>query len=403
MHRIKNVSWQDIRAIPVFILSIFPAMLFKIFLVVNKKQLWLLSEENEASDNAYVFFKFLKKEHPEILSFYAINKKSKDFRRYQKECSDSPAIPYASFKHWIYYLAASVNISSQKGGKPNAAICYVLEVYGILKNKRVFLQHGIALNNLEFLHYKNTKMRLFITGARPEHEYIKKYFGYPEDYLAYCGLCRFDNLHNIEYTKNKIILMPTWRSWLKLKGKSEQYDNREIEDIPNSEYVKMYSRLITNQYLLEFLEKQNLELYFYPHRNAQPFLKYFEKTSDRIILCSEAEYSIDKLLKEGALLITDYSSVSIDFAYMKKPIIYFQFDEEKFRRMQYEKSYFDYKTSNFGRFAQTIDEVVKSVVYFCEKNFKIDEETERAHGSFFELYDTSNCERNFEAICKILE
>ena len=34
-------------------------------------------------------------------------------------------------------------------------------------------------------------------------------------------------------------------------------------------------------------------------------------------------------------MITDYSSVAIDFAYMKKPTLYYQFDEEKFRRGQY--------------------------------------------------------------------
>lgn len=40
------------------------------------------------------------------------------------------------------YLTAKVNISSQKGGKPNYAVCYLLEVYGILRNSRVFYNMG---------------------------------------------------------------------------------------------------------------------------------------------------------------------------------------------------------------------------------------------------------------------
>lgn len=47
-------------------------------------------------------------------------------------------------------------------GKPNAAICYVLEVYGILRNKRAFLQHGIITADLSFLYYPHTKMSLLL-------------------------------------------------------------------------------------------------------------------------------------------------------------------------------------------------------------------------------------------------
>ena len=81
-------------------------------------------------------------------------------------------IQYGSFRHWIYYLAASKNISSQKMGKPNAAICYVLEVYGILRNKRAFLQHGIITADLSFLYYPHTKMSLFVTSTYDEWKYV---------------------------------------------------------------------------------------------------------------------------------------------------------------------------------------------------------------------------------------
>ncbi|MDT9414117.1 CDP-glycerol glycerophosphotransferase family protein [Escherichia coli] len=40
--------------------------------------------------------------------------------------------------------------------------------------------------------------------------------------------------------------------------------------------------------------------------------------------------SIQTAFKDADLLITDYSSVAFDIAYMKKPIIYFQFDSDTF-------------------------------------------------------------------------
>ena len=39
------------------------------------------------------------------------------------------------------------------------------------------------------------------------------------------------------------------------------------------------------------------------------------------------------------MLITDYSSVYFDIAYMRKPIIFYQFDEEEFRRKHYQRGY----------------------------------------------------------------
>ena len=81
------------------------------------------------------FFKYVKEKYPQQEIYYAINHLSAD---YEKVVAAGPVIEYGSFKHWVYYLAATQNISSQKGGKPNAAVCYLLEVGGLLKNSRIF-------------------------------------------------------------------------------------------------------------------------------------------------------------------------------------------------------------------------------------------------------------------------
>ena len=47
-------------------------------------------------------------------------------------------------------------------------------------------------------------------------------------------------------------------------------------------------------------------------------LQEFQTSSDNIILADWKNYDIQELLKESAFLITDYSSVFMDFAYMRK-------------------------------------------------------------------------------------
>lgn len=401
MNRFKNLTLSDLRAIPIFLISIFPALFFKLYLTLMKKSFWLICEENEAHDNGFVFFEFMQIEHPEITTLYAINKNSMDYEKVAERFSNA-VIPYGSLKHWIYYFCAESNISSQKGGKPNAAICYVLEVFGLLKNHRVFLQHGVILNNTEFLHYNQTKFRLFITSAKPEFEYVKQEFGYPDDYVVYTGLARFDKLYQNVPNKKQILLMPSWRAWLKLNGKDSEELKQERANLAMSEYVRTYNELISNEKLLNYLEKNDIQLYFYPHRNAQPLLKYFKVESSNIKLCNHHDFDVQALLKESSLLITDYSSVSMDFIYMKKPVIFFQFDEKKFRENQYDASYFDYKKTSLGFYTEHVEDVVDKIISNTEMDFVLPNEFNLEYKQFFAFNDSNNCERIYHEILKSL-
>lgn len=401
LDRLKNVEPRDLLAGLQFLLMLIPAMCFRLYLRAKKRAFWLICEEKcEARDNGFALFRYIRSEHPEVEVYYAISPQCAD---YAKVASCGKTIPYGSCKHWLYYLAAEANISSQKGGKPNAAVCYALEVYGVLKNQRFFLQHGITINNPEFLHYESTRMRLFVCGAEPEYRYIKEVFGYPEGYVQYLGFCRFDELHHITPDPKQILLMPTWRNWFRMNSKSGEDIDEEKKDFRTSEYFQKFQSFLNHPTLLNYLEEKDLHLIFYPHRNMQEYLKNFSVGSERVILADSAHYDIQQLLRESSLMITDYSSVSMDFAYMKKPVIYYQFDQEKFRRYQYGAGYFSYEADGFGPVCTTEDAVVNAVIASCECDFALEAEYIQRHGDFFQLYDTQNCERNYQAIRNILD
>lgn len=398
--RFKNIEPRDILAIFTFLISLIPALFYKFYLKLIKKNLWVICEyEFEARDNGYVFYKYITENRPDINAYYAINKKCPD---YEKVKDLGKTVQYASLKHWILYLCADANISSQKGGKPNAAVCYLLEVYGILHNKRFFLQHGVIMNDTAFLHYGLTKMRMFCCGAYPEYEYIKNTFGYPEGYVKYLGLCRFDNLHGITPDPKKIVLMPTWRNWFKLGSAVDDEVKAENADFTVSQYYKTLQSLITNKRLCEFLEQNGITLYYYPHRETQPFLHHFKTESPAVKLASGTEYDIQALLRECSLMITDYSSVNMDFAYMQKPIIYYQFDKARFRKYQYAEGYFSYENDGFGPVIEDEEAVVDAIIGYCSNNYISEEIYQTRQREFFRLHDNKNCERTVAAIEEIL-
>lgn len=389
--RIRRVSFNDLIQIWKLLVCFVPAFIYKRL----TSPIWIVSEApNEARDNGFWFFQYVRKEHLEQQCWYAINKASPDF---EKVKTIGPVVEHGSLKHWFLYLAADKIISSQKAMGPNAAICGALEVYGLLKNHRMFLQHGVIKDDLKWLYYDITKFELFICGAFPEYEYVEKNYGYPNGVVQYTGLCRFDGLHDYEMNSKQILIMPTWREWIA----DEDQRLKKMEgsnSFTDTEYYKAWSSFITNSRVKELSEKYGVHFVFFPHREMQKYLEYFPKSNEYISIVGAKDYDVQKLLKESAMMITDYSSVFFDMIYMKKPIVFYQFDYDKFRFGQYKEGYFDYRNNPFGNSHEGQLSVFDAIEEMIINNFNVTEKYLEAHHTYFKHYDANNCYRVYEAI-----
>lgn len=391
IEKLKLVKLRDILHIFLFIFALPIALVYRCF----RRDLWLICDNGiEASDNGFWLFKYICEEHPEQDCVYAVYKTSVD---YDKVKNTGRVVQYGSFRHWILYLTARVNISSQKSGKPNFAVCYLLEVYGILKNNRVFLQHGVILTDIDFLYYKNTKMSMFVTSTYREWEYVDSVYGYPKGAVQLLGLARFDRLHNFNTVANQILIMPTWRDWLGTNALSKNIE-QDKKKFCESDYYKNWSRIINSERLEEICQRYGCTVMFFPHRDTQRFIDCFKSDNPYLTVCSYPDYNVQELLKSSAFMVTDYSSVQIDFAYMKKPLAYFQFDYEHFCQAHYQKGYFDYDIDGFGPVFKDENGLMDYIEKMAEKSFVNDEKYLKRHKEFFTLYDTDNCKRNYEAI-----
>ena len=83
---------------------------------------------------------------------------------------------------------------------------------------------------------------------------------------------------------------------------------------------------------------------------------------------------------------------------MKKPIAYFHFDYEDYTARHYHKGYYDYEKDGFGPAFSDEDTLLDYVEKKATENFTNDDIYIERHKSFFTLYDTDNCKRNYEAI-----
>ena len=128
------------------------------------------------------------------------------------------------------------------------------------------------------------------------------------------------------------------------------------------------------------------------------YIKYFNKLKNEIIIASADQYDVQDLLKSSSLMITDYSSVFFDMVYMKKPIIFYQFDEEKFRKYHYSEGYFDYHNNQFGKSFCRQKDLFANLEYYVKQNFKISIRFDNEHKKLFKYYDKHNSERIYNIL-----
>lgn len=355
----------------------------------TKKEIWLISERGrDARDNGYWFFIFLKKQHPEIESYYVISKDSADYERISK--FNNSLIALDSYSHFRILTQAKYLISTHIGGylPMSNAMIRICNTFNLLRNKKtVFLQHGIIKDYIPRLFGDVVKLDLFCCGAKLEYDYVKNYYQHPENVVQYTGLCRYDNLHDC-HTKRQILIMPTWRTFV------------DLNNFEESDFFKTYANLLINDDFKNIIFSNNYSVVFYLHYQFQSRQDSFKKLYlHPAITIAGFEYDVQTLLKESSLLITDYSSVYFDMAYMSKPVIFYQFDRDMFFQKHYQKGYIEEK--KLGFVVYTLKDLLEKLNSTISKNCAIEEQYKAYANLLFEIKDCKNCERVYKAILNL--
>lgn len=355
------------------------------------KDLWIISERGiDARDNGYYLFKYITENYPEINIAYIITKTSPDRERVSKL---GRLINHNSMEHYISLVLSKMKISTHiMGYTPYINFFVRADRIGLVKGKKVFLQHGITKDNLPYLYSDNVNIDLFVCSAKPEYDYVTKLYGYREGVVQMLGMCRYDELYKIPSPSKKILVMPTWRQKLQCMDKHE---------FMKSEYYLTFDRLLSSPRLHTMLEKYDYELMFYPHIEMQKFIDCFT-SRERVKIKSFKDCTVQELLINSDVLITDFSSVLFDYAYMEKPMIFYQFDEAEFRKQHYSEGYFKYTDDAFGEVVYDEDSLLDELDKILAGGAVPEEKYQNRIDGFFAIRDTNNSERNFRAIEKLL-
>ncbi len=388
-HLIKKLFSLRMLVTILTLLFVYLPMYTYVRLFHKRRQCWLIAERpDEARDNGYVLFKWIREHHPEIKEVYAIDKKSQDYNNV-KDLGET--VQYGSLRHWFLYFSASICCASiWRICAPNDWCYFIMRDILPPKSKRVYLKHGIIKDSLPYLRKKRLKADIFVCGAYPEWEYINKTLGYENGEPKYLGLARFDRLIDTSL-RPQILYMPTWRRWIK--------NDRQL---PTTQYFQKIVSFLSSAELSLYLKESGTKLIFFLHPGIKHQKHLFEQcASDNICVLNNDDEDMQKLICSSKLLVTDYSSIYFDFAYQGKPVIYYQFDYEEYRKRHYPTGYFSYERDGFGPIVTIEGELIETLKTIADNGWKLQKKYADRAARFFPMRDTNNCLRHYEALCEL--
>lgn len=380
--KLKTYQWHESLLIK---LKINAARIAAALLPKNKQPIVLtggnLGEKYE--DNISVFHTYLIKNRPDVKTYWMYDKNT-DY--VQKENIPN-AVPLGSFKNYLLFFRADYSFHGH-------SIIYDLapdiENYIHLNKKTVMthISHGIEGFKKILIQPEDKPLlkRTNFFNCASEYEFNIKLNGwkFPESKLITTGMARFDRLqtNNPAIEVRNILLMMTWREWL--------FDLTE-EEFMESDYFRCIAEILNDPKLKALILSDDLNIKVVLH----PFMKKFEKHfkplqgGDRISVVTFDEASIKDEVINADMLLTDYTSVSWDFLYQNKPIIFYMFDQ---KTLEVERgTYLNLDEDLYGYKAKSTEEVInllERIVTGENTNLWYDKAE-----YYFDYFDQENCHR----------
>ncbi|ENU5379731.1 CDP-glycerol:glycerophosphate glycerophosphotransferase [Campylobacter coli] len=355
-----------------------------------KSNIWLFADRDyEADDNAEHLYRYIMQNHPEQKIVFALRKESLDWERLEKEGFN--LVEFGSLEFERIIKKASKVISSHSDE-------YLIR-YITPRQQFIFLQHGVIKDDLsKWLNSK--KIDLFITSTKAEYDSIANdynHYKFGKKEVVLTGLARHDALlKNNQCNARQIIIMPTWRA--NIVGVALGSSKRGLQsDFTQSEYFQKWNLLLNSNILQKLCEKYDYTIVFNPHPNIIPYLKDFNIPS--YVKIANHNESLQELFCNSSLMITDYSSVAFEMAYLNKPVIYYQFDQEDFFSSHtLQKGYFDYRKNGFGPVVEDEESLLKELENLLQNDCNPFGIYKDNIDSTFAFKDGKCCERIYKVI-----
>nr|MCR5336987.1 CDP-glycerol glycerophosphotransferase family protein [Lachnospiraceae bacterium] len=365
---------------------------------IKRRPIWMyLDKIYKGGDSAEYLYKYAVAQNDGNKHYYLIDKNTPDYKRLVAE-GYKPLIR-GSVLHRLIFLMADYMVIS------NSTV-FAFNNFGTINSSYVrnltdfhvcCVQHGMSVQKIALAQTRlRDNTRLYFCASKYEIKNLSHpvydYVGY--DALKLTGVPRYDGLKSDD--KKQILITPTWRmqSAVPIRG-SEGYQRDYNPMFKETPYYRIYNGLICDKRLLEAANKYGYKIKYVLHPIVSSQAKDYTPPEGVEVIPAVGDMSYEKLFCESSLMVTDFSGVQFDFAYMKKPVLYLH---HKDIPQHYEEGSFFYDTMAFGEIARDNEELIDLLIEYMKDGCPMKEKYQERVDDFFHYHDHNNCERIYKVM-----
>lgn len=334
---------------------------------------WVLMDRiHNADDSAEHLFQHLRSTRTDIDAFFVVQRGTPDWKRL-RAAYGRRVVAHGSVLWKLLMLNCRHLVSSHA----DIAVCRPPAITSLATPayRFTFLQHGVIKDDLSsWLNHR--PLDVFVTSTQQEHASIvgdDTPYIYTGRETKLTGLPRFDLLFEQGQRfgpaqRDLVLVCPTWRVWLVPPLKSGSQRRELVDGIEETDYVQEWLAVLRSKELADAAARHGLKLAFLPHPNMDVLAGRLDLPAHVEVMSFEGR-DVRELFARSAVLITDYSSVAFNAAYLDRPVVYFQFDRERMTQGGHvgRAGYFDYGRDGFGPVTETADAAVAAAVDIVDR------------------------------------
>lgn len=348
------------------------------------------------ASNAKALYEYMLKRYGTNMNFTWIVKSKKMYEHLQQKNVSSLLLGTEDYFKYVkttdVFFTTHANITNDK---PKDSL-YVELWHGISSKPVGHLVNNLKLDDEKWFNHLKRKLDYIIVPSSFWIPIFSSRFnikpnrildiGYPKlNYIVNSnGKKSLEKIINTDISVYKKIIYysPTY-----LKGCGWELSKNCINNLIN---LRSYNENILEQYLI----KNNYLLCINHHPEDEIHYKPYESNNIKLIKSEDFEkndITIDQVLNAADLLITDYSSLGIEFLFLEKNVLYINTDIEEYTNTR-GFMYNDFEFWSPGYKVNTIEEMLKKInLIFSSPNERIDE-IKRKKKLFFGNLEDGNCQ-----------
>ena len=329
--------------------------------------------------NAFTIFEYYRKKNINN-AYYVLNEGTELYKSLSKQNKTKNIIPFKNNhdnNHLFQFLLNSKIIIQ------SYTLHFFQKIVSRVKYlKFLYICHAVNYfkTNIikdQLMKLDKSKQNIILTSPY-EYNLYKKLNLYDENSMHKAGLARYDRLNNLEKNlseKNCILLSFTYRS----------FNNSIYQE---SLFKKNTNKLLNDEFLNIYLEKKNIDLVFIQHHHDVIRRRKINKNYSGKIKFIEQKY-LSHYIEQCSLFITDFSSISFDFMFQDKPVLFYHLDLNDKIEFE-EKSYMEIDYNNsiyYNNVFSLHEDLVNKIKYYVERNFTLEKGLKEKYSKMFYYKD----------------